>query len=90
MKIVKLILLAFPVFLASILLVANPAKALSIKSAPPAQTITAVSSQKINHLVAPKLSQASNPIVEQLGCNCASCVKSKLEILQGKLPSVGF
>ncbi|MFN6565657.1 hypothetical protein [Dendronalium sp. ChiSLP03b] len=90
MKIIKLILLACPVFLASILLIANPAKALSIKSAPATQAIAVVSTQQTTDLAAPKLTLASNPIGDGLGCNCASCVQAKLQMLQGKLPSVGF
>lgn len=89
MKIIKLILLAFPLFLASILLVANPAKALSLKSAPATQAIAVVSTQHTD-LAAPKLTLASNPSSDGIGCNCASCVQAKLQMLQGKLPSVGF
>jgi hypothetical protein len=76
MNIAKLILLACPVFLASILLVANPANASSLKSTP--------------EFAIPTLTQASNPILDQLGCNCANCVQAKFQTLQGKLPSVNF
>jgi hypothetical protein len=90
MNIAKLILLACPVILASILLVANPAKASSFQSATATQTIAVVSTQQSTKLITPKLSQASNPIMDQVGCSCASCVQAKSQMLQGKLPSVGF
>ncbi|MEA5503309.1 hypothetical protein VB735_09350 [Halotia wernerae UHCC 0503] len=90
MNIVRLILLACPVILASILLVANPAKASTFKFVPNVQMIAVVSTQPIIGLVAPNLFQASNPIKDQVGCNCASCVQTKSQMLQGKLPSVGF
>ncbi|MBW4643637.1 MAG: hypothetical protein KME23_11720 [Goleter apudmare HA4340-LM2] len=90
MNIVKLILLACPVFIASVLMLANPAQASSIKSAPAAQITTVVYVPAISHFVAPTLATASNPIMDQLGCNCANCVKSKFQLLQGKLPSGGF
>ncbi|AFY32939.1 hypothetical protein [Calothrix sp. PCC 7507] len=82
MNIVKLILLACPVFLASVLMLANPAQALGIKSAP--------ATQQLSDLVTPTLAATSNAIVDQLGCNCANCVQSKFHLLQGNLPSMGF
>ena len=90
MKIAKLILLACPVFLVSMILVANPAHASSLKSAYPTQIMTVVSTQQISDLATPKLTQTSNPIIDQLGCNCTNCVQSKFQLLQGKLPSAGF
>ncbi len=90
MNIVKLILLACPAFLVSMLLVVNPAQASSLKSAYPTQIVTLVSTQQIPDLATPKLTQTSNPIIDQLGCNCANCVQSKFQSLQGKLPSVDF
>ena len=90
MKIVKLILLACPAFLVSMLLVVNPANASSLKSTYATQIMTVVSIQKIPDLATPNLIQTSNPIIDQLGCNCANCVQSKFQSLQGKLPSVGF
>ncbi|WP_017655616.1 hypothetical protein [Fortiea contorta] len=82
MNIAKLILLACPVFLASVLLLGNPAQASSIKSVD--------TTQLVPDLVAPNLATASNPIMDQVGCSCATCVQAKFEMLQGKLPSVGF
>ncbi|WP_193194034.1 hypothetical protein [Nostoc sp. MG11] len=90
MNIAKLILLACPVFLASILVVANPAIASSLKSVPAIQTITVASTQQITEFTTPKLAQASNPIIEQLGCNCGNCTQAKFQRLQGKLPSASF
>ena len=92
MNIVKLILLACPIFLASLLLRVNPAHASSQKSVYVTQMLRVASTQTIPELAAPTLSQtpASNPIVDQLGCNCGNCVQAKLQMLQGKLPSVDF
>ncbi|MEH2420207.1 MAG: hypothetical protein V7K48_04470 [Nostoc sp.] len=90
MKIAKLILLACPVLLAFMLLVVNPAHASSLKSASATQIITVASTQQIPDLATPKLIQTSNPIIDQLGCNCANCIQSKFQSLQGKLPSADF
>ncbi len=90
MNIVKLILLACPALLISMLLVVNPAHPSSLKSAYITQIITVASTQQIADLATPKLIQKSNPIIDQLGCNCANCVQSRFQSLQGKLPSVGF
>ncbi|MEH1806718.1 hypothetical protein [Nostoc sp.] len=90
MKIVKLILLACPAFLVSMLLVVNPANTSSLKSAYATQIMTVVSTQKIPDVVTANLIQKSHPIIDQLGCNCANCVQTKFQSLQGKLPSVGF
>lgn len=84
MKIAKLILLACPVVLASMMMLANPAAA-SIANAPTTAEVTLVSTQPII-ASAPKLNQQSNPILDQLGCGCATCVKAKFQQLQGKLP----
>ncbi|MDB9538819.1 hypothetical protein NWP22_16405 [Anabaenopsis tanganyikae CS-531] len=83
MNIAKMILLASPVFLASILLLGNPAPAFTTQ-------MTSVQSQPWGGFSTLHVSKTSNPIMDQLGCNCATCVQSKLEILQGKLPSVDF
>lgn len=90
MKIAKLILLACPAFLASILMLANPAQAFSLKSAYTTPVIAVVSTQEIPSLAAPQLIQKSNPIIDQLGCNCAKCASAQFELIQGKLPSVDF
>ncbi|ABA19913.1 conserved hypothetical protein [Trichormus variabilis ATCC 29413] len=87
MYLVKLVLLACPVLIASMLLVANPAKAVSINSVLDTQAITAVSTQSISQSTTLPLTRSSNPIIDQLGCNCANCVQTKLQLLQGKLPT---
>ncbi|WP_448267201.1 hypothetical protein [Nostoc sp. DSM 114159] len=90
MKIVKLILLACPAFLVSMLLVVNPAHASNLKSLYPTQIVTVVSTQQIPDLVIPMLTQTSNPIIDRVSCNCANCIQSKFQSLQGKLPSADF
>lgn len=90
MNILKLILLACPVVLASILWVANPAQASSLQSAPTTQITLVVSAQQSSELVAPKVAPAPHTILDQAGCSCASCTQSKFDLLQGKLPAVGI
>ncbi|PLZ99821.1 hypothetical protein CEN45_16690 [Fischerella thermalis CCMEE 5198] len=85
MKIIKLILLACPVVLASMLLVANPAAASYLKSiAAVTQQVTFVSAQPVHPWIAPNLSSDSQAIIDQLGCSCATCVQAKLQ-MEGKL-----
>lgn len=88
MKIAKLILLAFPVVVASTLMLALPAAA-SIVNAPATAQVTLVSTQPIPQSVTP-LTQESNPIKDQLGCSCATCVQANSQLLQGKLPFAGI
>lgn len=88
MKIAKLILLAFPVVVASAFMLALPAAA-SIANTPAASQVTLVSTQPISQSVTP-LTQESNPITDQLGCNCPTCVKANSQLLQGKLPFAGI
>ncbi|QXE25545.1 hypothetical protein B6N60_04260 [Richelia sinica FACHB-800] len=38
-------------------------------------------------MLAPTLTHATNPILDQLNCSCATCTQTKLEMLQGKLPT---
>lgn len=90
MKIAKMILLACPLFLASILLVANPANASSLKSSSPIPMISVLSHEPISEFTPLHVTKASNPIMDQIGCNCASCVQANFQMLQGKLPSVDF
>ncbi|MFK0734825.1 MAG: hypothetical protein ACSI46_09325 [Gloeotrichia echinulata DVL01] len=90
MDLAKLILLACPVFLASMLWLVNPAQASSLKSGFSTQIITVASVQEIPQLTMPKLHQASDPLIAHLGCNCGNCVQSKFQMLQGKLPSARF
>ncbi|WP_315788932.1 hypothetical protein [Fischerella sp. JS2] len=85
MNIIKLILLACPVVLASMLFVINPAAASDLKSIPAVtQQVTLVSAQPVHQWVAPNLSSDSQTIIDQLGCSCASCVQAKLQ-MEGKL-----
>ncbi|MEA5581305.1 hypothetical protein VB620_08130 [Nodularia harveyana UHCC-0300] len=86
MNIAKMILLACPVFLTSILLLANPAQASSLQSASATSMISVASHQAITELPTLHTTKTSNPIMDQLGCNCATCLQSKFEILQGQLP----
>ncbi|MDP5017274.1 hypothetical protein FJR11_19120 [Anabaena sp. UHCC 0187] len=90
MKIVKLILLAFPVFLASLLLVINPAHASRLKSTPAAQIIVVSSTQANLDLATPQINNITHSVIEQTGCSCANCVQGNLQMLQGKLPMVGI
>ncbi|MBD2627374.1 hypothetical protein [Trichormus variabilis] len=87
MNIAKLILLACPVFLASLLLVANPAHAFSRNGV---ITLATPSAQTNLELTTPNLHPASNPIIDQLGCGCSTCVQTKFQMLQGKLPAADF
>ncbi|MCF4966005.1 hypothetical protein [Nostoc sp. CMAA1605] len=89
MRLLKLILLACPVFIASIIMVASPANA-NPKPTFDHQGIAVESVQSVADIVVPHLTSTSNPITEQLGCNCANCLQSKFQLLQGKLPSVDF
>ncbi|CEJ44442.1 hypothetical protein [Umezakia ovalisporum] len=89
MNIAKMILLACPVFLASIL-IANSAQASSLKPASDTQIIAVASTQSMEQLVTLDSSKLSHPIMDQLGCNCAVCFQSKFQSLQGKLPSLDF
>jgi hypothetical protein len=85
MNIIKVILLAFPVVLASMVAVVNPAAASSLQPAPAVtQQMTLVSAQPVHQWIAPNLSSDSQSIIDQLGCNCASCVQAKLQ-MEGKL-----
>ncbi|MEH2348194.1 MAG: hypothetical protein V7K55_09355 [Nostoc sp.] len=90
MNIVKLILLACPALLLSMLMVVNPANASSLKSLYATPIVKVAFTRQIPNLEAPNLMQASHPISDSVGCNCASCVQSRFQSLQGKLPSVNF
>ncbi|GAA6622233.1 hypothetical protein NUACC26_080550 [Scytonema sp. NUACC26] len=79
MKAAKFILIASPIFVASALLMANRAEAAIVQSAP---------SQSDSEIVISNTAQESNPILDQLGCKCPSCIKAGQELLQGKLPSL--
>jgi len=90
MKIVKLILLAFPMFLASLLLVVNPAHASKFKAIPAVQMIVVSSTQANFDLVTPQINSITHSVIEQIGCSCTNCVQANLQKLQGKLPMTGI
>ncbi|MEA5515458.1 hypothetical protein [Nodularia sp. UHCC 0506] len=90
MNISKMILLACPTFIASILLVANPAQASSFNLQSATPMISVASTPTIGELVTLHTTKTSNPIMDQLGCNCTTCFQSKFQMLQGQLPSLDF
>ncbi|MBS3026077.1 MAG: hypothetical protein HCA25_02990 [Dolichospermum sp. DET50] len=90
MKIVKLILLAFPVFLASLLLVVNPAQASRLKATPAVQMIVVTSTQANRDIATPQINSITHSVIEQTGCSCTNCVQANLHKLQGKLPMAGI
>jgi hypothetical protein len=85
MKVPRLIILASPALVASMLLLGKPAEASIVKSAPAQPHLALASDQPVSQSVTPNSSQESNPITDQMGCKCATCVQARLE-LQGKLP----
>lgn len=89
MKLAKLILLTSPFFVALTLFFAHPAEASVVKAVPTTPHVISISHQQLNlGVAAPALSQESNPIMDNLGCACSTCVKARQE-LQGKLPFPG-
>jgi hypothetical protein len=90
MKIVKLIFLAFPVFLVSLLLVVNPAHASRLKPTPTSQMIVVTSNQVNLDIARSQINNITHSVIEQTGCSCTNCVQANLEMLQGKLPIAGI
>lgn len=89
MKLAKLIFLTSPFFIALTLFFANPAEASVVKATSTSAHLISISHQQLNlGVTAPTLSQESNPIMDNLGCGCSTCVKAGLE-LQGNLPFPG-
>ncbi|BAY12251.1 hypothetical protein [Calothrix sp. NIES-2098] len=86
MNILKRFLIAFHLFLASMLFLGNPAQASSLQSAPATQITMVADAQPISGILVPKLNPASHQISDRAGCNCTQCVQSKFHLLQGKLP----
>lgn len=84
MIIAKLVLFASPVLAASIFFFANPATASSIDYVSETTHLHAASVQPVNSLAILARDDKSNPILDQLSCKCAYCVKAQLE-LEGKL-----
>jgi hypothetical protein len=96
MKLVKQFLLIFPILFASLLSFINPASASTVNSAVITPKIELITSQPVYVLTSTILShsQTSNPIIDHMGCSCASCSQTKLAPakleLQGKLPLKNF
>jgi hypothetical protein len=84
MKVIKLILLALPLLLSSLMLQVYPAAATSLNQTATSR-IELVAAHPSYATIAPTLLAKSNPIVDSIGCNCGSCVKARLQ-LEGKLP----
>ncbi|WP_211293344.1 hypothetical protein, partial [Brunnivagina elsteri] len=85
MKVIKQILFALPVILASLLFIVNPAIAGDIQLKTPTQRVELVSTHPIFATITPRISDKSNPIIDAMGCSCSACVKAKLQ-LEGKMP----
>ncbi|HLO84949.1 MAG TPA: hypothetical protein VK203_08040 [Nostocaceae cyanobacterium] len=88
MNIIRKILLVCPAFLASLLLLANPAQAQNIQTSATTQVVLVSSVQTQSEFTVPHLKPASDPILDQVGCGCARCVQNNFELLQGKLPII--
>jgi hypothetical protein len=94
MKVVKQILLIFPILLVSLLSLINPASASSVNSVVITPKIELITPQPVYAIASAILShsQTSNPIIDYMGCSCATCTQAKLAPvkleLQGKLPLV--
>lgn len=89
MNIAKLIFLTCHVFLASLLLVVNPAQASTRwQTAPNSQLIVATSVQPIPEFTKPVLNQPKYQITNHIGCTCHACIQANFHKLQGKLPVI--
>lgn len=87
----KLIVIACHVFLASVLLVVNPAQASTRwKTTPISSEMVATSVQPIPQLTLPILHSQNHQITNHIGCSCGACVQANFAMLQGKLPSADF
>jgi hypothetical protein len=87
MNIVKLILLAFPAFLASVLLLVKPVQA-CLKAIHAANIIVLSSTQVNLDLTTSQINKITHSVIEKTGCSCANCVQTNLHNLQGKLPMI--
>ena len=90
MKIIKRILLALPLFLASVLLIVNPAHASRLETTPDAQMIVVKSTSVNLDLITPQVNNITHSVIESTGCSCANCVQANFQMLQGKLPLVNI
>ncbi|MFO5494224.1 MAG: hypothetical protein ACLBM6_17150 [Cuspidothrix sp.] len=90
MKIIKRILLALPLFLASVLLIVNPAHASRLQTTPDAQMIVVESTSVNLDLITPQVNNITHSVIESTSCSCANCVQANFQMLQGKLPLVNI
>ncbi|MFM7406219.1 MAG: hypothetical protein ACKO3K_06030 [Cuspidothrix sp.] len=90
MKIINRILLALPLFLASMLLIVNPANASKLQTTPDAQIIVVKATSANLDLITPQVSKITHSVIESTGCSCANCVQANFQLLQGKLPLVNI
>ncbi len=90
MKIIQRILVALPLFLASMLLIVNPAHASRLETTPDAQMIVVRSRSANLDLIRPQVNNITHSVIESAGCSCASCVQGNFQRLQGKLPLVNI
>ena len=83
-----LTLLASSWSLAAVILITNPANAAPVATQAIEPMISIPAAQVVNlHRAAPMLNltdQQRNPIIDQLGCSCAACMKA-LSQMQGQL-----
>ncbi|AFY59044.1 hypothetical protein Riv7116_6724 [Rivularia sp. PCC 7116] len=89
MIIAKLVLLASPLVIASMLFFVNPAAASPIDTASAETHVNSSSAESVHGLATLNQADQSNPIRDYLGCNCAYCVGAESP-LQGKLPFSGL
>jgi hypothetical protein len=82
MKTSKLFFLASPLLLTSVVAIAHPAQASIFKSNPTNQLgSTAIqAAPSVEKSTIRQQNQQSNPIIDNLGCGCAVCVKAKLQM----------
>ncbi len=85
MILAKLVLFVLPTLVASTLFLTNSAVASPVNSASITTHINSGQSQQVHPLLTLNQVDRSNPILDQLGCQCAYCVQTKSP-LQGKLP----
>jgi hypothetical protein len=85
MKTIKLLFLAFPLALASLIVFTNPAQASNLKFTPGSQHMTLVSDSETADTIFPGSTHKPESPIPGVGCNCFNCVQIQLQ-MQGKLP----
>lgn len=60
-----------------------------LKSLTTTHTIVLSSIQANLDLTTPQINKITHSVIEETGCNCANCVQTNLDKLQGKLPMIG-